>query len=26
MRWGRDVALKLMGETLLDLPWLYGHG
>ena len=26
MRWGRDVAMKLMGETLLDLPWLYGHG
>ena len=26
IRWGRDVAMKLMGETLLDLPWLYGHG
>ena len=26
MRWGRDVEMKLMGETLLDLPWLYGHG
>ena len=24
MRWGRDVAMKLMGETLLDMPWLYG--
>jgi len=26
MQWGRDVALKLMGENLLDRPWLYGHG
>ena len=25
MRWGRDVAMKLMGERLLDLPWLYGY-
>ncbi|NQW94943.1 MAG: FAD-dependent monooxygenase [Polaromonas sp.] len=25
-RWGRDVAMKLMGERLLDMPWLYGHG
>ena len=24
MRWGRDVAMKLMGENLLDMPWLYG--
>jgi len=24
MRWGRDAAMKLMGEKLLDLPWLYG--
>ena len=23
-RWGRDAALKLLGERLLDLPWLYG--
>ena len=23
-RWGRDVAMKLMGERLLDMPWLYG--
>ncbi len=21
--WGRDAAMKLMGERLLDLPWLY---
>ncbi len=25
LRWGRDVAMKLMGERLLDLPWLYGQ-
>ena len=24
MRWGRDMALRLLGEKLLDLPWLYG--
>jgi len=24
-RWGRDVAMKLMGEKLLDIPWLYGQ-
>jgi salicylate hydroxylase len=24
MRWGRDVAMKLLGEKLLDVPWLYG--
>ena len=24
MRWGRDVAMKLKGEKLLDMPWLYG--
>ena len=24
MRWGRDVAMKLLGESLLDMPWLYG--
>lgn len=23
MRWGRDLSLKLLGERLLDLPWLY---
>ena len=26
VRWGRDVAMKLMGERLLDMPWLYGYG
>ena len=25
MRWGRDVAIKLIGEKLLDMPWLYGY-
>lgn len=25
MRWGRDAAMKLMGERLLDMPWLYGY-
>ncbi len=24
LRWGRDVSMKLLGERLLDLPWLYG--
>jgi salicylate hydroxylase len=23
VRWGRDVSLGLLGERLLDLPWLY---
>jgi salicylate hydroxylase len=22
-RWGRDMALQLLGERLLDMPWLY---
>ena len=24
LRWGRDASLKLLGERLLDIPWLYG--
>jgi salicylate hydroxylase len=24
MRWGRDTALRLLGDKLLDMPWLYG--
>ncbi|MGH8035374.1 MAG: FAD-dependent monooxygenase [Lysobacterales bacterium] len=24
LRWGRDVSLKLLGEKLPDMPWLYG--
>lgn len=23
IRWGRDLALKLLGERLVDAPWLY---
>jgi salicylate hydroxylase len=23
-RWGRDAAMRLLGERLLDMPWLYG--
>ncbi|HCY14631.1 MAG: FAD-dependent oxidoreductase [Curvibacter sp. GWA2_64_110] len=23
LAWGRDVSLKLLGERLLDVPWLY---
>ncbi|QNP59261.1 FAD-dependent monooxygenase [Paenacidovorax monticola] len=23
VRWGRDLSLRLLGERLLDLPWLY---
>ena len=25
VRWSRNVAMKLMGEKLLDIPWLYGY-
>ncbi|MES2980463.1 MAG: FAD-dependent monooxygenase [Pseudomonadota bacterium] len=24
MRWGRDLSMNLLGERLLDVPWLYG--
>ncbi len=24
VRWGRDLSMRLGGESLLDLPWLYG--
>ena len=24
-RWWRDAAMKLMGERLLNMPWLYGY-
>ena len=24
LRWGRDASLRLLGEKILDLPWLYG--
>lgn len=23
LRWGRDTAMQLLGESVLDLPWLY---
>ncbi|WP_411885278.1 FAD-dependent monooxygenase [Polaromonas sp. YR568] len=26
LRWGRDLAMKVLGEKLLDMPWLYGAG
>ncbi|GAB4216572.1 MAG: FAD-dependent monooxygenase [Rhodoferax sp.] len=26
VRWGRDWALRLLGQRLLELPWLYGGG
>jgi len=26
VRWGRDAAMRLLGERLLDVPWLYGGG
>jgi len=25
VRWGRDAAMKLMGERLRGMPWLYGY-
>ena len=24
VRWGRDLSIRLLGERLLDVPWLYG--
>jgi salicylate hydroxylase len=24
VRWARDVALRALGERIVDLPWLYG--
>ncbi len=23
LKWGRDMAMRLMGESLMDVPWLY---
>jgi salicylate hydroxylase len=23
MRWGRDLAMRMLGESLMDVPWLY---
>jgi len=25
-RWGRDTAMQMLGQRLLDVPWLYGGG
>ena len=25
LRWARDVSMKLLGQKLLDMPWLYGN-
>ena len=25
MRWGRDLGMRVLGERLLDVPWLYGQ-
>ena len=25
LRWGRDAAMKVLGEKLLDMPWLYRY-
>ena len=25
VRWGRDLSLRLLGDRLLDQPWLYGR-
>ena len=24
LRWGRNTSLRLLGEKILDVPWLYG--
>jgi salicylate hydroxylase len=24
--WGRNLSMRLMGERLMDVPWLYGGG
>lgn len=26
LRWGRDAGLRLLGQRLIDMPWLYGTG
>lgn len=25
LRWGRDIAMRVAGERLIDLPWLYSY-
>jgi salicylate hydroxylase len=24
--WGRNLSMRLMGERVMDVPWLYGGG
>jgi salicylate hydroxylase len=24
--WGRNMSMRLMGERVMDVPWLYGDG
>lgn len=24
LRWGRDLGMQILGDRLLDVPWLYG--
>jgi salicylate hydroxylase len=24
--WGRNMSMRLMGERVMDVPWLYGGG
>ncbi len=26
LAWGRNLSMRLMGERLMDVPWLYGQG
>ena len=25
MQWARDIGLRMLGERLMDMPWLYGY-
>ena len=25
MQWARDAGLRVLGERLMDMPWLYGY-
>jgi salicylate hydroxylase len=25
MQWGRDLSLRLLGSSVMDVPWLYGY-
>jgi salicylate hydroxylase len=26
LRWGRNAGMKVLGQKVMDLPWLYGYG